>query len=123
MYVLTPWILKTLEILRNHAPHWISGRVTWRKSNDILWYPLIGESLIGASIGPVGDYISRQQNNVSQYIAMWLIYDIALVYHRIPGLPDLLYWWEQAGVQFRDLEGADENLELSMANWTYIICI
>ena len=92
MYVLTPWILKTLEILRNHAPHWISGRVTWRKSNDILWYPLIGESLIGASIGPVGDYISRQQNNVSQYIAMWLIYDIALVYHRIPGSPDLLYW-------------------------------
>ena len=41
----------------------------------------------------------------------------------MPGLTGILCWWDQAGVQLGHLEGADENLDLDMSDYTYLSVI
>ena len=68
-------------------------------------YPSIGEALVGERLGPVGDYITFRQKNVSQYTAMRPIYDIVLADERMLGSLELLRWWEQYGIRFGDMGG------------------
>ena len=84
MWVVTPPILRVIERLHNWVMRLISSRGPWRQRNGSWAYPSVWEALAVAVLGPVSDYITRQQNTVEQYIPRLTIYEILVEEERMP---------------------------------------
>ena len=66
----------------------------------------------------IGVYITCRQNTMVKYIATGTIFDILVTEECMTSSPELLRWWEQAGVQFGDGRKAEvEGGYLDLGYW------
>ena len=67
------------------------------------------ESLKGAGMWPMKEYIRRRQATIAEYIANRPIYELCTGSERMPGSSRFLRWWDQD--INREGEGANEGGE------------
>ena len=73
--------------------------------------PPLGGALADAGMGKIGYYMNRRHNSVAQCIDTQTIFDIAMADRR-PGSLEIMFWWEQEGIQFRDKGRGTYELEV-----------
>ena len=64
-----------------------------------------------AEMWTIGDYINLYCNSVAQCIDTQTIFDISMADRR-PGSLEIMFWWEQEGIQFRDKGRGTYELEV-----------
>ena len=55
--------------------------------------PTIGEALLDAGLGTIGEYMTRYHNSLDQKIATNMILDILVAEEMHPGSPETMRWW------------------------------
>ena len=60
------------------------------------------ESMEGAGLRPIGEYIRRQQADISERADFRPIYDIYTEAERMPGTSRTMKWWDQDVVKETD---------------------
>ena len=74
-----------------------------RRRGDGSWeYPSLEEAMVEAGFEGIGEYVTRRQNTVTQYIAKRPIMDLCERSAWRPGAWVYQRWWEQ---EHLDLEG------------------